>query len=257
MCLIVLALHAHPDLPLILAANRDEFHRRPSAAADFWREAPELLAGRDLQGGGTWLGVTRAGRWAAVTNVRNPRDMQPGRRSRGWLVRDFLLGESDPRDFLSGLAVEAEEFPGFNLLLGEGTAAWYFSNRDPRGTRRLAPGVYGLSNALLDTPWPKLRGARADLAELLAAPGRAPSAAALFTLLGDESRPPDAELPETGVGLEWERTLAARFIRGAEYGTRCSTLLRLDAAGGVDFRERSFFGAGAARHERGFFWSRV
>ncbi|WP_305042734.1 NRDE family protein [Geoalkalibacter sp.] len=255
MCLIVLSLHAHPELPLVLAANRDEFYRRPTAPAGFWTESPGMLAGRDLQGGGTWLGVTHAGRWAAVTNVRNPRDIQPGRRSRGWMVRDFLLGECDPRDFLAGLAAEADEFPGFNLLLGEGAAAWYFSNRDPRGVLRLGPGIHGLSNALLDTPWPKLRGARTELAGLLAGGNPAPSAAELFALLGDQSRPADAELPDTGVGLEWERTLSSRFIRSADYGTRCSTLLRLDAAGGIDFRERAFSGDSRAWHERGFYWT--
>ncbi|KIH77786.1 Uncharacterized conserved protein, contains NRDE domain [Geoalkalibacter ferrihydriticus] len=252
MCLIVLAIDSRPDLPLILAANRDEFYRRPTAAAEFWDDDPQILAGRDLQAGGTWLGVTRAGRWAAVTNVRNPQDMKPGRRSRGRLVRDFLRGTLAPGCFLRKLAPEAASFPGFNLLLGSAAQAWYFSNRNSCAPRRLEEGIYGLSNARLDTPWPKVRGARADLEALLAAQ-RPPAAVDLFALLADERRPADHELPDTGVGLDWERTLGSRFIRSADYGTRCSTLLRLDRDGFLDFRERSF-NAGRVVMEHGFSW---
>ncbi|MDO3378383.1 NRDE family protein [Geoalkalibacter halelectricus] len=252
MCLIVLGVAARADLPLILAANRDEFYRRPTAAADFWDICPAVLAGRDLQAGGTWMGVTRAGRWAAVTNVRNPQDIQPGRHSRGRLVRAYLCGAADPGAFLHALAPHAARFPGFNLLLGAGREVWYFSNRGAGPPRRLAPGVYGLSNALLDTPWPKVRDARADLSALLQK-REPPSSAALFALLADRRRPPDAELPDTGVGLAWERVLGSRFIESADYGTRCATLLRLDAHGGLDFRERTFE-EGTLAFERGFNW---
>ncbi len=251
MCLIVFAIDRHPGNALVLAANRDEFFQRPTAAAAFWSDSPELLAGRDLQGGGTWLGVTRGGRWAAVTNVREPGAPASGERSRGLLVRDYLRGRSDPETFLARLVAERERYPGFNLLLGGWGGVWYYSNRGAQPCR-LGPGLYGLSNARLDTPWPKVSGARAGLERLLQEGGDL-AAASLFRLLADETRPPDADLPATGVSLEWERTLASRFIRSEDYGTRCSTILRLERDGHIDFRERSF-AAGGSSSERGFRW---
>lgn len=253
MCLIVLAIHQHPHRPLLLAANRDEFYRRPSGAADFWPEDRRILGGRDLQGQGTWLAVSRSGRWAGVTNVRNPRDMQPGRRSRGWLVRDYLLGHENPAEYLCALQQEAEAYPGFNLLVGAGSEVWYFSNRSAADPQQLHPGIYGLSNALLDTPWPKVRTARSALAERLSA-ADPPTAPELFALLADEQCAADAELPSTGVSLEWERTLSPRFIRSADYGTRCSTLFSLSPLGTLEFRERSFSPNTIYWQERGFFW---
>lgn len=252
MCLIVLAIHQHSQRPLLVAANRDEFYRRPSAAAEFWPEDRHILGGRDLQGQGTWLAVSRSGRWAAVTNVRNPRDMQPGRRSRGWLVRDYLLGNENPAEYLGALQREAEAYPGFNLLVGDGPAVWYFSSRGAADPQRLQPGIYGLSNALLNTPWPKVQSARTALADLLRA-ADPPAAPELFALLADEQCAADAELPSTGVSLEWERTLSPRFIRSADYGTRCSTVFSLLPSGALEFRERSFSANPLDWQERGFF----
>ena len=238
MCLILFSWRQRPDYPLILAANRDEFHARPTAPAAFWPQAPQLLAGRDLVAGGTWLGVTRDGRWGAVTNYRDPAEHRPGALSRGTLVRDFLLSGASPRSWLQALADEADRYPGFNLLLGASEELFYFSNREGI-LRPLPPGLYALSNGLLDTAWPKATGGKSALAAIVAAAGQ-PEPRALFALLADTSRPADEQLPDTGVGLDWERRLAARFIVSPGYGTRSSTLLLVSATGEVLFHERSF-----------------
>lgn len=238
MCLILLAYRSHPDYPLILAANRDEFYDRPTAPAQFWSEAPCLLAGRDLRRGGTWLGVTRGGRWAAVTNFRETARTMTGGRSRGELVKGFLAGEESPEAFLAQLSAEAGSFPGFNLLAGTTEELWYFSNRD-NGGRPLAPGLYGLSNALLDTPWPKVVRSRMALASALALSTSALEAD-LFALLADRRAPPDSELPDTGFGLPWERLLSPPFILSPAYGTRSSTVLTLSGDGHASLIERTF-----------------
>lgn len=240
MCLIAFAWRADLRYPLVVAANRDEFHARPAAPAEFWDDLgqPNLLAGRDLQAGGTWLGVTRSGRFAALTNVREPGRAQPvDPPSRGDLVRDFLAGTQSPEEFLA--ARELDAYAGFNLLLGTPAELWTAGNRDPQLPRALEPGVYGLSNAVLDAPWPKLVRAREAVREALAA---GPTPADLLALLADRSRPADdAQLPETGVGLEAERFLSAAFLVSEPYGTRCSTALIHDAqAGELRFVERSF-----------------
>jgi len=235
MCTLLLAWQVDPARPLIVAANRDEFRARPSAVAHFWPEAPQLLAGRDLLAGGTWLGVTRQGRFAALTNVREPAvAAPPGAPSRGRLVLDFLRGAAPPADYLAGL--DAGAYAGFNLVVGDVDALWYLGNRcgEPRP---LTPGVHGLSNAGLDTPWPKVRRGRARLGELAGA-GRA-TPTALLALLADERAADDVELPDTGVGLALERLLSPLFIAGAAYGTCSSTALVFHADGRVEFRERT------------------
>ena len=242
MCLILLSWRQRADFPLVLAANRDEFHARPTAAAAFWPEAPQLLAGRDLLGGGTWLGITRAGRWAAVTNIRDPSIPRPGCASRGVLVRDFLLGDQSPGDYLREVAGHAENYAGFNLLAGDREQLGYFGSRE-EAPKLLPPGLYGLSNGRLGDRWPKTVGGSAALGALLAVPAP-PDPQALFAILADRSRPPDEQLPATGVGLEWERLLASRFIVSIAYGTRSSTVLRFDGQGGMEFFERSFSPAG-------------
>lgn len=239
MCLIVFAYRLHPDYPLIYAGNRDEFYERPTVAAGFWEDAPHVLAGRDLRSQGTWLGTTRSGRWAAVTNYRDPRDPHEGTNSRGQLVSAYLLGETPPERYLADLHRAQTAYPGYNLLAGDPAQLYWYSNRGPAPVR-LEPGLYGLSNHLLNSPWPKVTGAKRELDRLLRA-GRATDPEALFALLADTSRPPDEDLPETGVPLEWERTLSSRFIRSATYGTRCSTLMLLRRDGRLDFLERSFF----------------
>jgi uncharacterized protein with NRDE domain len=238
MCLILFARDAHPEYRLVVAANRDEFYARPTAPAAFWDDAPEVLAGRDLREGGTWLGITRAGRFAAVTNVRDPVSYQTGAPSRGHLVSDFLRNRATPAGYLQGLAPRAPRFNGFNLLLGDGESLAWFSNRGGEGARALGPGVYGLSNHLLDTPWPKVTRGKDDLRRILQSPPDEWEEA-LFATLTLRDPAPDALLPDTGVGLERERALSAAFIATPEYGTRCSTVLLVGRDGNVTFTERT------------------
>jgi uncharacterized protein with NRDE domain len=233
MCLIVVGWRVHPDFPLIVAANRDEFHARPTAYASRWSDAPYIIGGRDLEAGGTWLGVTDTGRFAAVTNVREP-GMAKGARTRGELTAGFLRSDLDAGLFAQ--TIKGADYSGFNLLLADDDALYYASNRDGE-TRPLAPGIYGMSNHLLDTPWPKLIKARRRFAEALPA---LPDETAFFELLADRHIESDERLPNTGVSIEWERILSAVFVSTADYGTRASTLLLRDANGGVRLHEKSF-----------------
>jgi len=237
MCLILLAYGVHPRFPLVFAANRDEFHERPTAPAAFWDDAPHVLAGRDLRAGGTWMGVARDGRWAALTNFRDPEDVAR-ERSRGELVAGYLTGTDTPDQYLRQVAAQMDEFSGFNLLIGDTREVAYVGNRGG-AARRLPPGVYGLSNHLLDTPWPKVRRGTRDLEQALAAPGE-PHVERLFEILAGSDPASDDELPETGVGREWERVLSSLFIVSPAYGTRASTVLLMDTGGRVTFVERSF-----------------
>ena len=249
MCLILLAYGVRADWPLVVAANRDEFYARPTRRAEFWPDAAALVAGRDLTHGGTWLGVTRAGRFAAVTNFREAARQNEDAPSRGRLTVDFLLGDEGPRAYLERLARRAAEFNGFNLLAGDAEGLWYFSNRGG-GPRELGPGVYGLSNHLLDTPWPKVERGKRALAESLARAGP-PDVEELFRVLAESEPAPDASLPDTGVGLERERLLSPLFIRSETYGTRSSTVVLFEEGGRVRFVERAFGagGGGEARFE--------
>jgi uncharacterized protein with NRDE domain len=235
MCLIVLAWRARADLPLVVAANRDEWRDRPAEPAHWWPDHPQILAGRDLQAGGTWLGVTRGGRFAAVTNFRDPADRKTTARSRGTLLTEFLLGSYEPQEYLAALAPRAGDYNGFNLILGDATELWYFGSREGRA-RRIEPGVHGLSNHLLDEPWPKVVQGRARMQSALAANDPAP---ALFDLLSDATVAADHDLPRTGVGTEWERRLAPALILGPDYGTRASTVVMLTSEGDVSLEERS------------------
>ena len=236
MCLILLAWQTHPDYPLVVAANRDEFFVRPSAPAAFWTDAPDILAGRDLQAGGTWLGVTRGRRFAALTNFRDGGKQGSDAPSRGALVADFLAGECDPEAYLEVLSKRGADYNGFNLFVGDDRRLGYYSNREP-GPRWLAPGIYGLSNHLLDTPWPKLSATKAAFADALA---QLPESTPFLQLLADQDIVADAQLPETGVPLEWERILSAVFVTSPDYGTRASTLLTMERTGRVTLLERSF-----------------
>jgi uncharacterized protein with NRDE domain len=239
MCLIVVGWRVHPEFPLIVAANRDEFYARPTAFADYWPESPEVIGGRDLEAGGTWLGITRSGRFAAVTNVREP-GVAKGLHSRGKLTQAFLAGRESAAEFVKQLNVG--DYSGFNLLLGDAQSLWYCSNRSAR-PRELGQGIHGLSNHLLDSPWPKLLTARQGFARAIA---KLPDRAALFDVLADDEIVPDGELPNTGVPLEWERLLSAIFVRSREYGTRASTVLSLSSDGRIAFEERSFGPEGRA-----------
>lgn len=239
MCLILFAWRAHEAFPLILAANRDEFYERPAAPADFWEESPDLLAGRDLKSGGTWLGVTRQGRVAAITNYRDPASLKPGAPSRGEVVSGFLRGREGSEAYLDGLAPVAGRYNGFSLLLGDLSGLFVYSNRGAR--LAVEPGVHGISNHLIDSPWPKVVRGKAALAGLLGE-AEGPSPEVLLDLLADRSRPPDRELPDTGVGLEWERILSSLFIESPSYGTRCSTAMIVGKTGEATFVERLFQG---------------
>jgi uncharacterized protein with NRDE domain len=235
MCLIALAWRAHPQRPLVVAANRDEWRERPAKPAHWWPDHPNLLAGRDLQAGGTWMGVTKEGRFAAVTNFRDPSDKRSTARSRGSLVADFLLSDETASAFLARLAPHAGEFNGFNLVLGDGEGLYYFGSREGEA-RAVEPGVHALSNHLLDEPWPKVRRASAAMNEALAAPD---PATPLIAMLSDATRAQDGHLPDTGVGLDWERRLSPALITGRDYGTRASTLLVMGSDASVHFEERT------------------
>jgi uncharacterized protein with NRDE domain len=238
MCLLLLAIQKHPDYKLVLAANRDEYYNRPTAPAAFWDEAPHLLAGKDLRAGGTWLGVTKNGRIAAITNYRDPAVEISGAPSRGRLVSGFLLSQQSPRHFLEGLALEKERCNGFNLIIGERDQLYWFSNRGD-GTHKLSPGIYGLSNRLLDTPWPKLTRSKEAMAHLISSEKNA-SQDALFQMLMDRTIADDNQLPDTGVSLEWERILSPIFIASPTYGTRSSTIILIDRQDRVTFTEKTF-----------------
>lgn len=245
MCLAAFALNAHPRFPLVLAANRDEFFARPTAAMDWWADAPDLLAGRDLTAGGSWFGLTRSGRLALLTNVREPGRNDPSAPSRGALVTDWLRSNAPFADFAAQQLTAGHN--GFNLIAADVPSnTWHWlSNRIP-APKRLGPGLYALSNAELDTPWPKTTGLRAAFADALAQSADAPSLIErLLAVLADDTAAPDATLPDTGVGLERERLLSPRFIRipplpgAAVYGTRCSTVLVREADGATWVVERS------------------
>ena len=238
MCLFFCAFEIHPEYRLIVAANRDEFYERPSQPAAFWPESPELLAGKDLQGGGTWFGITRSGRIAAITNYRDPRSHRNDAPSRGLLLTDYLLGSADPEGYLERVSRKGAAYNGFNLITGTTRELYYNSNRKG-GVIALTPGLYGLSNHLLDTPWPKVARGKEAFGDLLSRKGN-PDPETLFDILSDRSIVEDRLLPETGIGLDWERILSARFIVSPVYGTRSSTLLYVDRQDRVTFIERNF-----------------
>lgn len=239
MCLIVVGWRTHPGYPLAVAANRDEFYARPTATAARWPDHPRIIGGLDLEAGGTWLGITESGRFAAVTNVREP-GLPPGRKSRGLLTRDFLCGEQSAIDYAT--AIDGADYAGFNLLLADGADLVYLSNRDGP-PRVLPPGVYGLSNRLLDSPWPKLLRARERFAAALPA---LPVETAFMAILADDEIVADQYLPQTGVPLEWERLLSAIFVRSENYGTRASTVAWQRADGAVCLHEQSYGPQGLA-----------
>ena len=235
MCLIVFAWRVIPAIPLVAAANRDEFYQRATAPAGAWTEHPQIYAGRDLQAGGSWMGITQpahdgaSSRFAAITNIRAPSEHKDDAPSRGHLVADFLAGDMTPQDYVASIRAGSAAYNGFNLVLGDRDTLIWYSNKgddDPRNGQPLEPGVYGLSNALLDAPWPKVVKTKAQFASLLCL--GAPDDA-FFEMLADTTPAPDQRLPETGVPLDLERMLSAVRIESPAYGTRTSTVVKLYA----------------------------
>ncbi|MGQ0529507.1 MAG: NRDE family protein [Panacagrimonas sp.] len=247
MCLIALAYRVHPDYPLLLVANRDEFHARPAAPMQWWADAPSILAGRDLQEGGSWLALSRGGRLAAVTNVRGPDAATRAARSRGQLVTGFLQGAQNAATYASAMQATASEYGGFNLLLFDGRELIYLHNRPQVGFTTIPPGVHALSNAQLNTPWPKALSAHQALQDWISRDLSNPDA--LLDAMRNSQPAADALLPQTGVGIELERMLSAAFIRTEQYGTRCTSLIRHSADGTIEFFERRYAPSGEVAGE--------
>ncbi len=227
MCLIVFAWQVVPGIPLVLAGNRDEFFQRPTAPANWWEDHPQVFAGRDLEGGGTWLGVTREGRFAALTNIRAPAERREDVRSRGMLVADYLTGTASPEEYIAKLSAETDNYNGFNLIVGTPDNLIWYNNRDKEDDRNgqlLAPGIYGLSNGSLDTSWPKVVRTKAQFASLLC---QGAPRDAYFEMLSDTTRASDCRLPKTGIDIEWERALSAVCIDLPTYGTRSSSVVQV------------------------------
>jgi uncharacterized protein with NRDE domain len=238
----MLAWHISPDYPLVIAANRDEFFDRPTAPASFWEEQPNVLAGRDLHGGGTWMGITRNLRFAALTNVRESREtFNTDAPSRGKLVSEFLSARRRPDTYSKAVARQGNQYNGFNLLVADRDMLYYICNRGG-AIKELKAGIYGLSNHQLDTPWPKLEQARERFSDAIE---HLPDFESIFELLGDTTPAPDADLPDTGVSVDWERTLSSIFVKSPTYGTRSSTIIAVRADNSVRFIERRYGPGGA------------
>ena len=241
MCLILIAWRVHPRYPCVVAANRDEFHARPTAAAQWWTDRPNILAGRDLQAGGTWLGMTRSGRLAALTNYRDSGRRALDAPSRGGLVTAMLESTSCMADDLAHLGEVGAAYNGFSLIFTDGHELGVYESA-LCSARILEPGIYGLSNHLLDTPWPKVLNAKSDLKSALADLSDEKS---LLALLRDDKPAPDEQLPMSAGGRDWERLLSSAFVRAPDYGTRCSTVVRIDSDGRACFDEWSWDPSGA------------
>ncbi len=238
MCLILLSYDQHPVYQMVFAANRDEYYDRPTQPLTLWKDVPSVFAGRDLKSNGTWLGVTRTGRFAAITNFREPARQIPHAPSRGLLVSGFLAGSDSAQTYLRRIASRGHQYNGFNLLVGDRSGLWYYSNRGNE-IQRLKPGLFGISNHLIDTPWPKVKKGKTALQKLLA-PKKTIRHKELLKILADKSVPPDERLPQTGVGIEWERILSPVFISSRVYGTRSSSVLLIERNGQIIFVERTF-----------------
>lgn len=239
MCLVSIAYKVHPDYPLLLIGNRDEFYERPTARANWWEDNPDVFAGKDLRAGGTWMGINKHGQFAVLTNFRMGREMAKGARSRGELVRDFLVQDADPKDYMEIVRGKAANYNLFNLIVGNKDQVFYYSNAEDKPLITMEKGVYGLSNSLLDVPWPKVKKARMRMTESLQNSNFKPED--LFNILTDTKTAPDDELPDTKIPYEWEKKLSAMFIQLPNYGTRVMTLIKMDNLGNLELEERSVY----------------
>jgi uncharacterized protein with NRDE domain len=237
MCLIFISFQDHPTYKLIIAGNRDEFYARKTLPAQFWEDNPAILGGRDMEGGGTWMGISRSGRVSMVTNYRDLRNLKPSAPSRGHLVSDFLKNEIDPEDYLGQVLQRGQSYNGFNLFVGGGDDLWYYSNYG-NSVQKIEKGFYGISNHLLETPWPKVTKGKQRIKSVLEQATIDPEQ--LFDVLYDDERAGDNLLPDTGLPLERERALSSMFIKTDGYGSRCSTVILIDHKNRVMFSERSY-----------------
>ena len=243
MCLIFLSLHQHPNYKLIVAANRDEFYARQTAPAEFWNDHSQIIGGRDLEARkpvgtcGTWMAMNKNGRIAMVTNFRDLKNLKTNAPSRGHLVTNFLLSDESPKNYLKGIEPNAHEYNGFNLIVGNTSELFYLSNYK-KGIEKISDGLHGLSNALLDSPWPKVLMGKEKMKTLF--DKSIIDANEVLTAMNDAHQAPDDLLPETGVGLERERMLSSMFIKSPSYGTRCSTVVTVDQTNKVAFTERVY-----------------
>jgi uncharacterized protein with NRDE domain len=237
MCLIFISINNHPTYKLIIAANRDEFYNRKTAAADFWEDKPNILGGRDLEACGTWMAMTKTGKVGMITNYRDPKSINPKAPSRGELVSDYLENSTQGLAYLNSIESKAKEYNGFNLIVGTEDELWYLSNYK-KGVERLRPGLYGLSNHLLETPWPKIIRGKERLAPILNE--KVIDVKNVFEVLYDSQQAIDEELPDTGIGLERERMLSSMFIKSPNYGSRCSTVVLIDHQNRVQLTERVY-----------------
>ena len=243
MCLIFLSLHQHPNYKLLVAANRDEFYARKTEPAKFWEDHPQILGGRDLEARkpdgtcGTWMAMNKNGRIAMVTNYRDLKNLKQKAPSRGHLVTDFLLTNEHPEKYLKSIEPHAQEYNGFNLMVGTADELYYLSNYK-EGVSKIENGIHGLSNALLDTPWPKVISGKERMKQLFNE--NKIDSQIILDAMTNERQAPDDQLPETGVGLERERMLSSMFIKSPNYGTRCSTFVAIDKNNKVEFIERVY-----------------
>lgn len=246
MCTVLFSIKSNSDYEFILAANRDEFFRRPTAPLHFWGAEKSILAGRDLEGGGSWLGVNTKGRFAVLTNFREPMAEKKSFLSRGELVENVLSYSGPVSNFYSVVG-DADKYRGFNLLYGNSKEMYYFSNRK-KDVILLPPGIYGLSNHFLDSPWPKVEKGKYRFFQIV--DQNQFTNLQLFAMLEDTARPEDSMLPDTGIGLQWERLLSSIHIRGEIYGTRSAAIITQDSAGQICFTERTYSEDGRERTDR-------
>jgi len=237
MCLIFLAVNHHPEYKLIVAANRDEFYQRNTAPVHFWEDHPHILGGRDLEASGTWMAMSRRGKISMVTNYRDPHNINPAAPSRGQLVTDYLLTGDQPDQYLKSIGGNGKEYNGFNLIVGSPDELFYYSNY--KGTvEKIESGLHGLSNHLLNTPWPKVERGMEKMKQVLAE--KLVDPLSLFDVLYDNQVASDEKLPDTGIGVERERALSSMFIKSPNYGTRCSTVVMLNQKNEVYYSERVY-----------------